>query len=55
MSAEIIQIRDYQNKREIQRLYAEVMAELVQIAPSTDVTIYESSLGFIDPEEDTPA
>jgi len=53
MSAEIIQIRDYQNKRDIQRLYEEVMAELVVIAP--EVTIYESSLGFIAPEDDKPA
>ena len=53
VSAEIIQIRDYQNKRDIQRLYEEVMAELVVIAP--EVTIYESSLGFIAPEDDKPA
>lgn len=52
MSAEIIQIRDFQNKRDIRRLYAAVVAELVVIAP--EVTIYESSLGFIVPDNDKP-
>lgn len=57
MSAEIIQIRDYQNKRDIQRLYEEVITELLAIAPPAEVTIYESSLGFIDPSDpdDKPA
>ena len=51
MTAEIIQIRDYQNKRDIQRLYEEVITELLAIAPPAEVTIYESSLGFIDPAD----
>jgi len=55
MSAEIYNIRDYQNKRDIHRLYEDVMAELVQIAPPSDMIIYESSLGFIAPEDDKPA
>ena len=56
MSAEIFNIRDYQNKRDIQRLYDQVVAELLAITPP-EVTIYESSLGFIDPSDpdDKPA
>lgn len=56
MSADIIQLRDYQNPRDLARMYGETLEQqavsiLHSLTPH-DTAIYESSLGFIAPESD---
>jgi hypothetical protein len=54
MTAQVIQIRDYWSKRDLERLKAqeETANELLDLAFRGDRDIYESSQGFMAPEKD---
>jgi hypothetical protein len=47
MSAEIIQIRDYQNKKDIERLYAELQP-FVDTAPSEMIPYHGQGIDGMD-------
>ncbi len=49
MTAEIIQIRDYQNKKDIERLYAE---PFVDTAPSEMIPYHGAGIDGMDLEKD---
>ena len=48
----VVQLRDYQNRRDIERLYAEFaqdcsLATSIALIPH-DKAVYESSIGYVD-------
>ncbi len=51
MTATVIQIRDYQNKRDIDRLYEEITAELAAIEIGS-IEIIEDTAPYVAPETD---
>lgn len=60
MTATIIQLRDFQNPKDLERLYAETTLEqqaieitnIALIGNPHENAIYESSSGYIAPEKD---
>jgi hypothetical protein len=55
MTAQVFQIRDYQSKRELEKLKAQE-AKAVQylnlVLTAHDREIYETSMGYVAPEQD---